>query len=244
MSRPEQSAGDSAAAEPASAPASTTPGAPAIPGPRGSRYGWFVGVVALLILALITVNTIVTNPNGSRGIAPGHQLPPFAVPLALGSLKGDANIATRPHQGSAGNRPACSVRGPQVFNICQLYERGPVVLALFVASGSCPQVLDDMQRMSPAFPGVQFGAVAIGGNRGHVRSLIRTHGWTFPVGYSRDVAVANLYKLATCPQVTLAYPGGTVAQEALLSRPAPSVLRADVASLVAGARARGWQGAG
>src|SRR5437660_12576729 len=103
--------------EPPPAPPARAP-EPGVPGPRGSRYGWFVGVVALLVIALITVNTISTTPNGSRGVATGQPLPPFAVPLALGTLNGDADIATRPHQGSAGNRAACTLRGPQILNVC------------------------------------------------------------------------------------------------------------------------------
>ena len=87
------------------------------------------------------------------GIAPGHMLPPFAVPLALGSLQGDANIATHADQGAAGKVPACTVRGPQVLNVCELYEQGPVVLALFVDGGSCPAVLGDMQTLARVVPG-------------------------------------------------------------------------------------------
>ena len=62
--------------------------------------------------------------------------------------------------------PACEVRGPQILNICQLYERGPVVLALFVDAGSCADVLGDMQALAPSFPEVRFAAVAIKGGRG------------------------------------------------------------------------------
>ena len=237
MSRPEPPPAQESVASPPAGPAR----APGIPGPQGSRYGWFVGVLALLILALITFNTIVTTPNGSSGVAPGRPLPPFAVPLAVGHVNGDANIATRPHEGPAGNRPACTVRGPGVLNVCQLYERGPVVLALFVAGGACPRVLDDLQRLMPAFPGVQFAAVAIRGDRGSLRTLVVSRGWTFPVGYDRDGALANLYKVSSCPQVTLAYPGGVVARKALLTRPAPAVLRADIGALLAASQARGWR---
>ena len=62
--------------------------------------------------------------------------------------------------------PACTVRGPGILNICQLYEQGPVVLALFVDAGSCPRVLSDMQALAPSFPGVRFAGVAIKGDRG------------------------------------------------------------------------------
>ncbi len=211
---------------------------------RGPRYGRYVGVLAVLILALITVNTALTKPNGVTGIAPGGRLAPFAVPLALGGVVGDANVATVAGQGAAGGRPACTVRGAGILNVCELYERGPVVLALFVDGGACPAVLEDMRKLAPAFPGVQFAAVAIKGERKSLRRMIESRDLTsLPVGVDRDGALAALYKLASCPQVTFAYPGGVVQSRALLARPTPARLRARVEELVQAARARGWRGA-
>jgi hypothetical protein len=92
---------------------------------RTPRYGGYVGLLAVLILVLITINTIVTKPNGVTGIAPGQPLAPFAVPLAQGTLKGDADTATHADEGAAGRVPACSERGPQILNICQLYSWMP-----------------------------------------------------------------------------------------------------------------------
>lgn len=206
-----------------------------------ARYGRYVGLLGLVILALITLNTALTKPNGATGIPPGQPLAPFAVPLALGTLNGDANVATHADQGAAGAVPACTVRGPQVLNICQLYERGPVVLALFVNGGSCPGILSDMQTLAPSFPGVGFAAVEIKGERSQLRRLVRARGLTLPVGIDSDGALAALYKVASCPQVSFAYPGGVVQSKALLSRPPLGTLRARVAALVAGARARGWR---
>lgn len=206
--------------------------------PSGPRYGRYAGLLGLLILALITVNTIVTKPNGSRGIEPGRPLAPFAVPLAMGSLTGDANVATSADDGAAGRVPACSVRGPGVLNICELYERGPVVLALFVQDGSCPAILSDLQTLSGSFPGVQFAAVAIKGSRGPLRRMIRARGLTLPVGIDRDGILVGLYKVASCPQVTFAYRGGVVQSGALLSRPSLATLRARVSALAAAARSR------
>lgn len=200
-----------------------------------------MGALALVILALITLNTILTPSNGLAGVAPGARLPPFAVPLAGGNLQGDANIATRPNEGSAGRRPACTVRGPQILNVCQLYEQGPVVLALFVDSGGCTGILDDMQALVPRFPGVRFAGVSIKGERAQMRALVRSHGLSFPIGIDSDGALPAPYKMASCPQVTFAYPGGVVQGRALLSRPPLAALRARVEELVAGARARGWR---
>lgn len=205
------------------------------------RYGRYAGLLALLILVLITINTVVTKPNGGAGIAPGQRVPPFAVPLALGGLKGDADIANDANEGARGSVPACQERGPQILNVCQLYERGPLVLALFVASGSCPAVLSDLQALAPSFPGVQFAAVAIKGERASVRRLIDSRGLRLPVGLDSDGSLAALYKVASCPQVTLVYPGGVVQSRALLSRPSAATLRARLSELVADARARGWK---
>jgi hypothetical protein len=206
------------------------------------RYGRYIGVLGLVILVLITINTALTKPNGAKGIEPGHAIPPFAAPLAAGHLNGDVNIATHAHEGSAGNTPACDVRGRGVLNVCELYARGPLVLALFVDSDPCPAVLDDMQALAGAFVGVSFAAVAIKGERGPLLKLMRKHGLTsVRVGFDSDGVLAGLYKVASCPQVSFVLPGGVVQSPALLVTPSRATLRARVAELVAAARARGWR---
>jgi len=187
-------------------------------------------------------NTIVTKSNGAKGIAAGQLVPPFAVPLVTGRLLGTADVATRPNQGAEGHVPACQERGHEILNICELYERGPVVLALFIYSGSCEAVLGDMQAIAPSFPGVGFAGVAIKGDRTALRSLLRKRGVTFPVGLDEEGILARFYKLATCPQITLVLPGGAVQSTALLGRPSRATLRTRVAALVAAARAHGWRG--
>ncbi len=211
-------------------------------GPPPRRYGRYVGVLGLLILVLIAINTALTKPNGVTGIPPGQRLAPFAVPLALGNLNGDADVATHANQGTAGLVPACAERGARILNVCQLYEQGPVVLALFVDGASCPAILSDMQALVPSFPGVRFAAVEIKGDRGQLRRLVRSRGLTLPVGIDSDGVLAALYKVVSCPQVSFAYPGGVVQSKALLFRPPLATLRARVSELVAGARARGWRG--
>jgi hypothetical protein len=206
------------------------------------RYGGYVGLLALVIIGLITINTIVTKPNGVKGLAPGEHVPPFAVPLALGNLNGDADTATRANEGAAGRVPACKERGPQILNICQLYEGAPVVLALFVDGGSCPEVLDDMQALAPSFAGVRFAGVALKGDRKKARKLIRTHGLSLPIGIDSDGALAALYKVGTCPQLSFIYPGGAAQGNALLNGPSRAQLRRRVAALVSGAHERGWRG--
>ena len=211
---------------------------------RSPRYGLYVGLLAVLLLVLLTINTAGTRHTAARGIAPGQRLAPFAVPLALGPLTGDADIAIRSNQGALGRVPACAERGAQILNICQLYEQGPVVLALFVNGGGCAQILSDLQALASSFPRVRFAGVAIKGSRDGLRQLVRSRRLSFPVGIDSDGALAGLYKVASCPQVSFALPGGVVQSRALLSRPAPAVLRARVSELVAAARAHGWRGVG
>ena len=196
-----------------------------------------------MILILITVNTILTPSNGLAGIAPGRPLPPFAAPLATGDLQGSVNVAAHPNEDPA-KHAACTVRGPRILNICQLYEQGPVVLALFVDASACDGVLGEMQALvgrAGRFSGVRFAAVAIKGERASLRALVRSRGLTFPVGVDSEGELPALYAMASCPQVTFAYPGGVVQSKALLTTPSPAVLRRRVSELVAAAVARGWR---
>jgi hypothetical protein len=41
-----------------------------------------------------------------------------------------------------------------------------------------------------------------------VHTIASEHGWTMPVGYDRDGAVSDLYRVGGCPTVAFAYPGG------------------------------------
>ena len=199
--------------------------------------GRLIGAVVVVALGALVVAVFLHNPGGLRGIDPGTKVPPFAVPLALGTMVGDANIARHAHEGESGNVPACSVRGSQVLNICELNERGPVVLALFVNGGSCTRVLGEMQALQTPSPGSRFAAVEIKGSRSDLRTLIARKGLTYPVGIDADGALASLYKVLSCPQVDLLYPGGKVQSRALLNTPTQAALRSRVAALVAASRA-------
>jgi hypothetical protein len=210
--------------------------------PGASRYGWWVGVLVFAILVYIGVNTLRNAGGGSEGIPAGQRLPAFAMPLAASGLQGDANVATGRGQGPRGQRPACSVRGPGVLNSCRLTAGAPAVLAfLATRGGECARQLDLLQGEQARFPGVRFAAVAIRGSRDDLRADIRRRRWTFPVGYDRDGAVANLYGVAVCPTTTFAYPGGIAMRTALglLDRPQ---LDATLRELVNGSRRRGWRG--
>jgi thiol-disulfide isomerase/thioredoxin len=165
------------------------------------RSSAFVGVVAVVVIAYVTLNSLRTEGPGSRGLADGGTLPGFAVPLAESDLEGDANVSDR----------ACDVRGPDVLNVCELTERGPLVLGFFAEpSDRCDDEIDVLDRLSRRFPDVRFAAVAIRGDRDDLRRRVRERGWTLPVGHDRDGAVANAYAIAICPTITLARDGRVV----------------------------------
>jgi peroxiredoxin len=170
------------------------------------RPALFVGIVAVAVLAYIAINSLRTSGPGSRGVPAGEELPAFAAPLALSDLEGDANVSDR----------ACDVRGPDVLNVCQLAARGPVVLAFFAEpSERCDDQIDLLDRTRRRFPGVQFAAIAIRGDRDDLRRAVREHGWRLPVAHDRDGAVTNLYGVAVCPATTFAARGGTVRSTAV-----------------------------
>jgi hypothetical protein len=175
------------------------------------RYGWLVAAAAFALIAYVSLNTLRSDHVSSRGPKPDSRVPPFAAPLALGDIEGDVNVARKAGEGEAGSRPACSVRGPGILNSCQLAERGPFVLAFLATRGTkCTRQLDVLERARAAHPDVQIAAVAIRGDRGDLRALVRSHGWRFPVAYDHDGILANLLGVAVCPLIVYALPGGIV----------------------------------
>lgn len=202
-------------------------------GARNWRYIAVAGLIALFAFALYTT---LTRRTAVSGVPAGQQLPPFAAPLALGGLSGDVNVATRPDQGSAGSRPACSVRGARILNICQLYEQGPVVLALFIDAGSCPDILRSIERLASSFPDVRFAAVAVNAQAKPVARLVRKLGLAYPVGFDRDGVLGALYQMQGCAQVTFAKQGGVVQGKPLLEQPSDAALRARIRRLLGGSQ--------
>jgi hypothetical protein len=180
------------------------------------RPAWIAIAAGVAILAYITWNTLSTPATSSTGLSAGTHLPPFAAPLATSDLEGDANVARHANQGAAGAKPACAVTDSRALNSCTLVRRGPVVLAFYTdGAGRCTKTLDAMGEIAPRHPDVGFAAVAIRGNRDDVRTTVREHDWDFPVAQDRDGAVANIYGIAVCPAVVLAYRGGVVLRTAL-----------------------------
>lgn len=222
---------------------------PRRPPPRGpernpvlSGSSRYVALVVALFLLLIAYVGIRGGDGGvtARGLERGEKLPPFAAPLALSRLEGDVNVAVQAHQGEAGDVPACRLRGRDILNVCELYERGPVVLAFAVTGGGrCVRPLDAIERIRGRHRGVQFAGVALRGDREAVRRVVRAHRWGFPIGYDRDGALAPLYGVVVCPLTTFALPGGRV-RSSSVGELTPAQLDRRVRALEAAARRGGW----
>ena len=178
----------------------------------GGRYGWVVGVAFLLAIIVAGFNAIDNEGEAVFGIEAGRNLPDFAAPLATGTLDGDVNFKQGSADRSAENEtPACEVRGAEVVNVCELRDRGPVVLTfIFLRAADCEPQLDRIDRVREDFPDVSFVGVVSGETRGRVEKLVRRRGWEFPVAVDPDGALANLYRVSGCPTTTFAHKGGEV----------------------------------
>lgn len=203
--------------------------------------------VALLFLVIIAVAAIHALSGGSGedtlGLDPqpaNWPLPEFAVPNAATRLEGDANVAQDdcesaavPCPASAKRKPACQITTARAIRVCDLFNR-PLVISFWFTKGSdCADQQDVVDAVSRRYRGrVNFLSIDVRDDRGTVRELIREHGWTMPVGYDRDGAVASLYRVGFCPTFAYAYPGGTL-QSASFSELTAAQLKQRVRDLLA-----------
>ena len=89
----------------------------------------------------------------------------------------------------------------------------PLVISFWFSKGGddCVQQQDVVERAFRRYRGrVGFLSLDIRDDRDSVRDLITQRGWTMPVGYDRDGAVASLYRVGVCPTLAYVYPGGTL----------------------------------
>jgi hypothetical protein len=210
-------------------------------GVAGTRYGLWVVALGAVLIVVFTVHVALSSHKGATGIPPGAHIPPFAAPLAIGGPAGEVDVATHANEGLAGKVAACAERGRGILNVCELYERGPVVLTLFFDAGSCADVLDDLQTLSHSFPQVGFAAAAVKEDAAPIARLVRSKRLTIPVGVDPEGRLGELYTMVGCPQITFVYPGGVVQSAELFGSQSLAKLRARVTKLLLASRARGWK---
>ena len=184
------------------------PKAPPPARPAGaSRYSWFIGVAALILLGLVLVNALRTEGVQSGGPQQGDKLTPFAVPKATVDTEKGANLLQEADEDGA--PAACDVRSAEAINVCALWRERPIVLALFPTSAEkCRSVLEQFERIAPRHPDVAFVAV---GSLGDREDLTR-RAWSYPVGWDPEGGVFSVYGVVECPQITFARRGGAVVE--------------------------------
>jgi hypothetical protein len=186
------------------------------------RYSIVVGLLFLAVIVVATVNTI--DGGGGGGTLGLDQLPvrwplpEFAVPAGASELEGDANVAQDdcetadiPCSKDAQRTPACQIGTAGAIHVCDLFSRPLVISFWFTKGDGCVPQQDVVERAYRRYRGrVGFLSLDIRDDRDTLRDLIRQHGWTLPVGYDRDGAVASLYGVGGCPTFAYVYPGGTL----------------------------------
>jgi thiol-disulfide isomerase/thioredoxin len=187
----------------------------------GRRYSTFVGIAFLVLIIIATLNTIRTESGGTLGVGGaqrGMPLSEFAVPDALppGPLDKDANVYQddcstfqNPCPNDARRPSACQIPRRGAIRVCDLFNRPLVLSFWFTRGANCLPTQDALNAVSEKYRGrVNFLSVDIRDDPSDVRNIATDHGWTMPVGYDRDGAVSDLYRVGGCPTVAFAYPGG------------------------------------
>jgi hypothetical protein len=204
-----------------------------------------VGLLFGAVIVLALIHTL-RGGQGTLGLdrtEPRWPLPEFAVPAAAGPLEGDANVdqddcevSTLPCPASARRLPACRIRTPGAIRVCDLFGR-PLVISFWFTQGDCAAQQDVVDAAFARYRGrVNFLSLDVRDDRSTVRELVRRGGWRMPVGYDRDGAVAELYRVAGCPTYAYAYPGGTL-QSASIGDLTAAQLDAHVERLLRATRA-------
>jgi hypothetical protein len=187
------------------------------------RYSIVVGLLFLVVIAIATINTLGGDGGeqtlGLDRLPERWPLPEFAVPVAAGGLEGDANVAqddcesaALPCPQDARRPPACRIPTRGAIRVCDLFSR-PLVISFWFTKGGgdCAEQQDLVDSVYRRYRGrVNFLSLNVRDDRDTVRELVRRHGWSMPVGYDRDGAVAGLYRIGGCPTFAYAYPGGTL----------------------------------
>ena len=119
-------------------------------GKKPFSYMTLVGVIFLVVVLVALFNMLKTTDSGTVGIGEvgiGDRAAPFAVPLAMSGLDGDANID--PDE-------ACSVEGADVLRICDYFER-PLVMSFWFTKGasSCIDQQDVFDEVAAKYRDLQ-----------------------------------------------------------------------------------------
>ena len=177
--------------------------------PRPSSvYSWVVGIVFLILIIVVGVNSLPNAGEGLKGPTRGSELPEFAAPLATGSVDADVNL--KANAKAAGRTLACAVHIPSALNGCDLRKHPSVIVFAGTRGANCLPGFDRVQRVKTAFPQVRFVGVLIHMGHDDAAKTIRGRGWTFPIVFDRDGQLTNTFGVGVCPTTVFARTGGRV----------------------------------
>ena len=216
----------------------------------GATYSALVGLVFLGVIVFAIFNAVGNEEGGVLGagaVERGWPLPEFAVPDARGELVGDANVFQDDCETNANpcppddvRVPACRIDEPGAIRVCDLFDRPLAISFWFTRGGDCLPSQDAFDEVARRYSGrVNFLSINVRDDRDEVRRIIAERGWEVPVGWDRDGAVSNLFRVGVCPTVAFVYPGG-ILHDARIGTEAVSVagLERELDELLAASRAR------
>ena len=190
-----------------------SPGAPK----PASRYSYFVGLAFVAIIVIALLNLLRDDDAGVLGPGEnGTPLPEFAVPDALGTSDADANVfqddcgsSNNPCPDDQQRTPACEIDSADAIRVCDLFDKPLAISFWFTRGGDCLPTQDAFDAVASRYRGrVNFLSVDVRDDRARVAGIVRDRSWSVPVGLDPDGAVSNLFRVAVCPTIVLAYPGG------------------------------------
>jgi hypothetical protein len=193
------------------------PTSPSSYGP-GARYSALVGIAFLGLIAVAAYNAAQTDEGTLLGTEDvrGQPLAEFAVPDIQGPLDLDANIAQddcetsrNPCPADERREPACDIDPKGAIRVCDLFDRPLVLSFWFRSPEACVDTQDEIFDLAGDYGSrVNFLSLAIRGERDEVEAIAEERDWEVPVGWDRDGAVSNVYRVGVCPTVAIARPGG------------------------------------
>jgi hypothetical protein len=184
----------------------------------GARYSIFVGLVFVGLIVIAAINGVQTDEGtllGTEDVA-GEPLAEFAVPDIRGPLDLDANIAQddcetaeNPCPAEDRRTPACEIEPKDAIRVCDLFDKPLVVSFWFANPSDCVDTQDQIYDLAPRYEDeANFLSIAVRGDRADVEGIVAERDWPVPVGWDRDGAVSNVYRIGVCPTVGIARPGG------------------------------------
>lgn len=215
-----------------------------------SRYSLWVGVAFLIVVLVAGLNAFRSNEGGLLGAdaaEAGTPLAEFALPEVPGGPDNDANVfqddcgsSEKPCPEDEQRTAACDVEVEGVIRVCDFFARPLVISFWFTSPADCPPTQDVVDRVASEFEGeVGFLSIAVRGERADVEDVIAERGWSVPVGWDRDGAVSNLYRVGVCPTVAFVLPGGILSKAAIGSDDLSAAgLRSAVEELISESQAR------